>query len=138
MDVNGYNRVGVVSPAEGQVQPEILSEAKAGHIDDSLVNTRAAERVVGLLNGSIKSQDGQTEAYRQLIVAVCNNYHSLMPYLFPRIDDYSELLMPDDLLSENSVLSHTRSAMTTDACASVEVIGWLYQFYISEKKTKSL
>lgn len=136
MDVNGYNRVGVVSPAAGQVQPEILSEAKAGHLDDSLVNARAAERVLGLLNGSIKSQDGQTEAYRNLIVAVCNSYHSLMPYLFQHIDDYTELLMPDDLLSENSILAKTREAMTPDACASVEVIGWLYQFYISEKKDK--
>ncbi|WP_249554922.1 BREX-1 system adenine-specific DNA-methyltransferase PglX [Shewanella sp. 8A] len=136
MDVNGYNRVGVVSPVAGQVQPEILSEAKAGHLDDSLVNARAAERVLGLLNGSIKSQDGQTEAYRNLIVAVCNSYHSLMPYLFQHIDDYTELLMPDDLLSENSILAKTREAMTPEACTSVEVIGWLYQFYISEKKDK--
>lgn len=136
MDVNGYNRLGVVSPAAGQVQPEILSEAKAGHLDDSLVSATAAERVSGLLSGSIKSQDGQTEAYRNLIVAVCNSYHSLMPYLFQHIDDYTELLMPDDLLSENSILAKTREAMTADACASVEVIGWLYQFYISEKKDK--
>lgn len=136
MDVNGYNRVGIVSPAADQVQPEILSEAKAGHIDDTLVNPRAAERVLGLLNGSIKSQDGQAEAYRTLIVAACNNYHSLMPYLFQRIDDYTELLMPDDLLSENSLLAQTREAMSAEACASVEVIGWLYQFYISEKKEK--
>ena len=57
-----------------------------------------------------------------------------MPYLFERIADYTELLMPDDLLSGNSILAHTREAMTPDACRDVEVIGWLYQFYISEKK----
>jgi hypothetical protein len=57
-----------------------------------------------------------------------------MPFLFERIDDYTELLMPDDLLSGNSILAYTREAMTPDACADVEVIGWLYQFYISEKK----
>jgi type II restriction/modification system DNA methylase subunit YeeA len=136
MDVNGYNRVSVVSPTAGQIQPEILAEAKAGHIDDSLVDAQATERVLGLLNGSIKSPDGQAEAFRQLIVSVCNSYHSLMPYLFQRIDDYTELLMPDDLLSENSVLALTREAMTAESCESVEVIGWLYQFYISEKKDK--
>ncbi len=42
--------------------------------------------------------------------------------------------MPDDLLSGNSILAYTREAMTPDACQDVEVIGWLYQFYISEKK----
>lgn len=134
MDVNGYNRVGVISPAEGQVQPEILAEAKAGHIDVDLVERRAADRVMGLLNGSIKSQDGQTEAYRQLIVSACNAHYGIMPFLFERIDDYTELLMPDDLLSENSVLIDLREVMTIETCADVEIIGWLYQFYISEKK----
>ena len=57
-----------------------------------------------------------------------------MPFLFERIDDYTELLMPDDLLSGNSILAYTRDAMAPDACEDVEVIGWLYQFYISEKK----
>ena len=42
--------------------------------------------------------------------------------------------MPEDLLSNNSILAYTREAMTPDACEDVEVIGWLYQFYISEKK----
>lgn len=136
MDVNVYNRIGVLSPAEGQFQPEILAEAKAGHIDESVVNEAARAKIFGLLDGSIKSRDGQSEAYRLLIVAVCNDYHRIMPYLFERIEDYTELLMPDDLLSGNSILAYTREAMTPEACESVECIGWLYQFYISEKKDK--
>lgn len=134
MDVNGYNRIGVLSPADGQFQPEVLAEAKAGHIDEGVVNDAAREKIFGLLNGSVKSRDGQSEAYRLLIVAVCNDYHRIMPYLFERIEDYTELLMPDDLLSGNSILAYTREAMTPEACESVECIGWLYQFYISEKK----
>ena len=59
-----------------------------------------------------------------------------MPYLFERIADFTELLMPDDLLSGNSILAYTREIMTPDVCGDVEVIGWLYQFYISEKKDK--
>lgn len=134
MDVNQYNRIMVLSPIDGQFQPEILAEAKAGHIDDGVVNDKTREKIFGLLNGSIKSRDGQSEAYRLLIVAVCNDYHRIMPYLFERIEDYMELLMPDDLLSGNSILAYTREAMTPETCESVECIGWLYQFYISEKK----
>jgi len=69
-----------------------------------------------------------------LVFAVCKSYDKAMPYLFEQSDDYTELLMPDDLLSGNSILAYTREAMTPDACEDVEVLGWLYQFYISEKK----
>ena len=134
MDVNGYNRVGVVSPAEGQVQPEILAEAKSGVIDDDQINAQTTEKIRGLLNGSIPSPDAQSEAYRLLIVGSCNALYDRMPYLFERIQDYTELLMPDDLLSDNSILTKMREVMTPESCTDVEVIGWLYQFYISEKK----
>ncbi len=134
MDVNGYNRVGVVSPAEGQVQPEILAEAKSGIIDDDQFNARIIDQIRGLLNGSISSPDAQAEAYRLLIVGSCNALYERMPYMFERIQDFTELLMPDDLLSENSILANMREVMTPDACKDVEIIGWLYQFYISEKK----
>lgn len=135
MDVNRYTRIGVVSPAEGQFQPEILAEAKMGHIDEEMVHDdKVRQQIFALLSGSAPSRDPQGEAYRLLVVAACNFWNKAMPFLFQRIDDYTELLMPDDLLSGNSILSLTREAMTPDACKDVEVIGWLYQFYISEKK----
>ncbi|MDY0269919.1 BREX-1 system adenine-specific DNA-methyltransferase PglX [Trichloromonas sp.] len=134
MDVNRYTRIGVVSPAEGQFQPEILAEAKMGHIDDEMVHDKVRQQIFALLDGKAPSRDPQGEAYRLLVVAACNYWNKAMPFLFQRIDDYTELLMPDDLLSGNSILAYTREAMTPDACEDVEVIGWLYQFYISEKK----
>ena len=134
MDVKRYSRIGVLSPLSGQFQPEILAEAKGGYVDEDVVKGAVREQIFALLDGSAPSVDGQAEAYRLLIVAVCNDYHRIMPYLFERIDDYTELLMPDDLLSGNSIVAYTREAMTPDACKDVEVIGWLYQFYISEKK----
>ncbi len=134
MDANQYNRIMVVSPIAGQFQPEILAEAKAGHLDDSVFDAKTSDKIRGLLSGTIPSRDGQAEAYRLIIVGVCNDYHRLMPYLFERIEDYTELLMPEDLLSGNSILAYTREAMTPENCESVESIGWLYQFYISEKK----
>ena len=134
MDVNRYTRIGVVSPAEGQFQPEILAEAKMGHIDEEMVHDKVRQQIFALLDGKAPSRDPQGEAYRLLVVAACNFWNKAMPFLFQRIDDYTELLMPDDLLSGNSILAYTREAMTPDACEDVEVIGWLYQFYISEKK----
>lgn len=134
MDVNRYTRIGIVSPAEGQFQPEILLEAKMGHVDQEMVPAKTQQLVADLLAGKSPSHDPQGEAYRLLVVAACNAWHHAMPFLFERIDDYTELLMPDDLLSGNSILAYTREAMTPDACQDVEVIGWLYQFYISEKK----
>lgn len=134
MDVNRYTRIGIVSPAEGQFQPEILLEAKMGHLDEEMVPAKTQKLIADLLAGKSPSHDPQGEAYRLLVVAACNAWHQAMPFLFERIDDYTELLMPDDLLSGNSILAYTREAMTPDACQDVEVIGWLYQFYISEKK----
>jgi len=135
MDVNRYNRVNIVSPADpGQFQPEILAEAKMGHIDEEMVPDKTRQQIFALLDGKAPSRDPQGEAYRLLVVAACNFWNKAMPFLFQRIDDYTELLMPDDLLSGNSILAYTREAMTPDACEDVEVIGWLYQFYISEKK----
>ncbi len=136
MDVNRYTRIAVVSPADGQFQPEILAEAKMGHIDEEMVPEKIRQQIFALLAGSVPSRDPQAEAYRLLVVATCNDYHRVMPYLFERIADCTELLMPDDLLSGNSILAYTREAMTPDVCGDVEVIGWLYQFYISEKKDK--
>ncbi|HCF6416921.1 TPA: BREX-1 system adenine-specific DNA-methyltransferase PglX, partial [Pseudomonas aeruginosa] len=111
-----------------------LAEAKMGHIDEEMVPSQIRQKVLDLLAGRAPSTDSQGEAYRLLVVAACNAWNQSMDFLFERIDDYTELLMPDDLLSGNSILAYTREAMTPDACKDVEVIGWLYQFYISEKK----
>lgn len=136
MDVNGYNKVNVISPLPGHFQPEILEEAKAGHIDETLVQAKYRSLVFDLLSGKETHPDPQSEAYRILIRSVCNYYADTMPFLFERIDDWTELLMPDDLLSGNSILAYTREAMVPGVCKDVEVIGWLYQYYIAEKKTE--
>jgi type II restriction/modification system DNA methylase subunit YeeA len=132
MDVNRYTRVGTVSPAAGFSLPEILQDAKQGHIDGELQVDR--KTVLDLLGGQVQAADPQQEAYRLLLVAVCNDYGRIMPFMFQQIADFTELLMPDDLLSEKSILHAFREALSEETCQDVEVIGWLYQFYISEKK----
>jgi type II restriction/modification system DNA methylase subunit YeeA len=129
MDANGYTAVGIVSPAEGQTRPEVLAEAMAGNLPEG-----APASIAALLDGRAPSSDPQAEAYRQLLVHACNQWHGPMPFLFEQIDDFTELLMPEDLLSQTSILAELRKVMTEDACQDVEIIGWLYQFYISEKK----
>lgn len=132
MDVNRYTKLGTLSPAEGFSQPEILADAKQGVIDDEWKVDKS--KVMGLLDGSLPSEDPQEEAYQLLLVSVCNSNHKIMPFMFEKIADYTELLIPDDLLSDSSILTATREALTPESCQNVEVIGWLYQFYISEKK----
>ncbi len=135
MDVTGLTNPRVVSPADGATRPEILAEAMAGNLPD-----RARPEIAEYLNGTRPAHDGQAEAYRLLLIHACNEWHAAMPYMFERADmldraeDYTELLMPDDLLSPGSVLARLREVMSEDACQDVEIIGWLYQFYISEKK----
>lgn len=134
MEVNHYSKINVISPVLGQFQPEVLAEAKMGYFDENVVSKQNIEKIKGLLNNSITSNDPQRDAYKILIVSYCNYYHKQMPFLFEKINDYTELLMPEDLLSGNSVLAYIREALTPDICKDVEVIGWLYQYYISEKK----
>ncbi len=136
MDVNRYTPLGVVSPAASFTQPEILQEAKQGVIDDDLARFVDRGAVADLLSGRRRSSDPQGEAYRLLLVAACNQLHETMPFMFEPIADATELLLPDDLLSASSILQDVRDALTPDACPDVEVIGWLYQFYVAEKKNE--
>ncbi|MBP1152767.1 BREX-1 system adenine-specific DNA-methyltransferase PglX [Methylocaldum sp. RMAD-M] len=78
------------------------------------------------------SRDG--ELYRMLLVAQCNALSAAMPFLFERIDDETELLLPDNLLRTDSVITKLVDAIPEEDWREVEIIGWLYQFYISEKK----
>lgn len=137
MDVNRYSKIGVVSPAEGQTQPEILAEAKMGYIDNSAVSdAKTLNKIRELLNGTMTSKDPQGEAYRLLLVSYCNSFNALMPFMFERINDYTELLMPDDLLSTSSVLTKSVEILDADTCKDVEVIGWLYQYFNQDEKDR--
>jgi hypothetical protein len=136
MDANGYNGIGVVSPQAGVDggQPEILAEAKRGNTDADVVSQRIGESVTGLLNGTRRSEDPQGEAYALLLTEFCRHWHKVMPFMFEREGDYTELLIPANLLADGSVLNRAVKVLTKDICQDVEVIGWLYQFYISERK----
>jgi type II restriction/modification system DNA methylase subunit YeeA len=132
MDANGYTLPKVITPLPGMTNPEILQNALAGHIEAELHLDR--QRLNNLLDGRTAAADAHTEAYKMLLVAVCNQWHKAMPFMFERISDYTELLLPDDLLSDYSIVADIRNGMSDEDCQQEEVIGWLYQFYISDKK----
>ena len=124
MDANGYNTPMVVTPAPGQMRPEILQDAMAGSVDEDL---RIAPDDLML---------PEAQLYRRLLVAVCNKLGETMPFLFEHICDYTELLLPDDLLSDQSFVSDIRKGMTDEDCQNVEIVGWLYQYYISSENER--
>lgn len=128
MEVNNLLSHGfrVLSNADaGKNEPEILTHA--AEIDLPGLNK---EKVLELKLAGNKD----AELYRLLIVAQCNELNRAMPFLFERINDETEILLPDNLLASDSVIRKMVAAIDETDWAEVEIIGWLYQFYISEKK----
>ena len=132
MDANGYTIPKVVTPLPGMTNPEILQNALGGNVEAELKLYR--QRLNDLLDGKTAATDAHTEAYKMLLVASCNQWHTAMPFMFERISDYTELLLPDDLLSDYSIVVDIRNGMSDEDCQQEELIGWLYQFYIADKK----
>jgi hypothetical protein len=121
-----------LSSLEGTL-PDILTHANDlalnGIGNDGLPGLKPALVVEMTLAGN---RDG--ELYRLLLVAQCNALSNAMPFLFERIDDETELLLPDNLLRTDSVIAKLVGSIDEDDWKEVEIIGWLYQFYISERK----
>lgn len=109
--------------------PEILARASELAQAADLPGLKVAQVNELKLAGN---RDG--ELYRLLLIAQCNALHQAMPFLFERIDDETELLLPDNLLLSDSVIAKLVAEIPEGDWAEVEIIGWLYQFYISEKK----
>ena len=115
----------VLSHPEGQDQPEILEHAA----DVELPGLDREKAVELKLDGS-----KDEELYRLLLKAQCNALHQAMPFLFERIGDETELLLPANLLHTDSLIRQLVEGIDESAWGQIEIIGWLYQFYISEKK----
>jgi len=114
----------VLSSRDGGL-PELLRHAA----DVSLPGLQAAKVQEMQLAGN-----RDDELYKALLVAQCNELSRVMPFLFERIDDETELLLPDNLLRTDSIVAKLVAGVPEEDWQEIEVIGWLYQFYISEKK----
>ena len=129
MELHGYLDHGyrVLSHPEGRPYPEILEHAA----DVDLPNFDREKAVELKLDGS-----KDEELYRLLLKAQCNALHQAMPFLFERIGDETELLLPANLLHTDSLIHRMVESIDESAWGQIEIIGWLYQFYISEKKNQ--
>lgn len=127
MEVNNYlpSRVRVFTDENGDFNPQIMTEAI--HLD---MEDLDMEKVY-----TLKDKDAKAELYKYLIITQCNALSTILPGLFQKISDYTELLFPDNLIREGSV-AEQMVAMVPEECwtETVEVIGWLYQYYINEPK----
>lgn len=137
LDARGWHpfNARVLTPATpAETQPELLKLTRAGALPKELKEHTDPARLNDLLDGHIPSPDPQGEVYRHLVLAACRFYHALLPDVFEKLDDETELLLPDDLLTGHSVVSGFRTQISDTDCAEVELLGWFYQFYISERK----
>jgi type II restriction/modification system DNA methylase subunit YeeA len=141
LDARGWHpfHARVLTPATAdETQPELLKLVRAGSLPEELRPHTDPDRLNDLLDGrlptAIAGADPQGEVYRHLVLAVCRFYHATLPFLFEQLNDETELLLPDDLLTATSVAEGFRTEISDADCADVEILGWLYQFYIAEKK----
>lgn len=127
MEVNNYlpSKVRVFSDEEGKFNPQILAEAL--HLDLPGLDM---EKVY-----AFKEKNDNEGLYKYLIITQCNALNEILPGMFQKIDDYTELLLPDNLLRDGSVLEQMTSGIPEeDWQDAVQIIGWMYQYYNAELK----
>ena len=130
MEVNGYlpSHIRVFTDDNNEFKPQILAEAI--HLElDGLDMEKVYE---------MKNANENDELYKYLIITQCNDLSKILPGMFQKISDYTELLFPDNILREGSVVEQMVAQIDekdwdVSEGGQIEILGWLYQFYISEK-----
>lgn len=128
MEIHDYLGHGfrVLSHPNGDKRFEILDHAQDAAEDLGLDR----DHIIDLMLAGDKNE----ELYRELLLGQCHKLHEAMPFLFESLNDETELLLPDNLTRTDSILRGLVDSIPEEDWQQVEVIGWLYQFYISDKK----
>ena len=128
MEIHGYLGHGfrVLSHPNGDKRFEILDHAQDAAEELGLDR----DHIIDLMLAGDKNE----ELYRELLLGQCHKLHEAMPFLFESLNDETELLLPDNLTRTDSILRGLVDSIPEEDWQQVEVIGWLYQFYISDKK----
>ena len=127
MEVNGYlpSHVRIFTDDDNAFKPQILAEAinmELDGIDLQKVYT-------------LKNDNDEEALFKYLIIIQCNALNKILPGMFQTLSDYTELLFPDNLLREGSIIQQMIELIPEeDWQDAVQIIGWLYQYYNSEKK----
>lgn len=130
MEVNNYlpSHVRVFTDEDNNFKPQIITEAI--HLD---LDGLDMEKVY-----AYKDADQTEELYKYLLIVQCNALNKILPGMFQKISDYTELLLPDNLLREGSVIEQMITLIPEeDWKDAVQIIGWLYQYYNTEPKAKA-
>lgn len=127
MEVNGYlpAHIRIFTDENNQFKPQILAEAI--HLE---LEGLDIEQIY-----AYKESNQTEELFKYLLIIQCNALNTILPKMFQKIEDYTELLLPDKLLREGSVIEQMIALIPEeDWKDAVQIIGWLYQYYNSEKK----
>ena len=127
MEVNNYlpSHTRVFTNENGEFKPQILADAIQLDLE-GLDMDKVFE---------LKDANKTEELYKYLLITQCNALSGILPRMFQRLSDYTELLLPDYLLREGSVIEQMIALIPEeDWTDQVQIIGWLYQYYNSEKK----
>ncbi len=127
MEVNGYlpSHTRVFSDENGQFSPQILKEAL--NVDLYGIDRLKVSEMV--------QEDKTEELFKYLIILQCNALSKPMPKMFEKISNYTELLFPNGLLKKGSIIERLVIDIPEDNWTEqVQIIGWMYQFYVSSKR----
>ncbi|MFR0600103.1 BREX-1 system adenine-specific DNA-methyltransferase PglX [Lactobacillus equicursoris] len=127
MEVNGYlpSHIRVFTNENNEFKPELLSEAI--NLDIPGLDMQKVYK--------LQDENKIDELYRYLLIVQCNDLNSVLPKMFQHLNDYTELLLPDNLLRNGSVLEQMITLIPEeDWRDQVQIIGWMYQYYNSELK----
>lgn len=129
MEVNGYltSRVRVFTNENNEFKPQILDEAIHIELDGLDI-----DKVM-----TLKDENKTDELYKYLIITQCNDLHRALPQMFQKISHYTELLFPDNIRLKGSAIEQMIEIIPEDSFKeTVEIIGWLYQYYNEERKNE--
>ena len=127
MEVHDYFPHGfrVLTSRDGSYEPEILKNLP--YVLDELDLKESVIR-------SLKEQNKTEELYRYVLFKQCNRLSKVFPELFKRGDEYLELLLPNNLLSQDSIIRKLETIPEEDFLNDVEIVGWLYQYYVASNR----
>ncbi len=130
MEVNNYlpTKVRVLSSSNADsAEPDMMKEALS--LDLDLDKELVYE---------MKVNNESEELFKYLIIKHCNDLNRFMPFMFEKIDDFTEILFPEGLLAKDSFVRQMTNTevIPEDNWEKVEIIGWLYQYYIAEEKDR--
>ncbi|MHB8277753.1 MAG: hypothetical protein ACYDIA_08895 [Candidatus Humimicrobiaceae bacterium] len=125
MEINRYlpvNTLVLSSSIKGKIEPDILTDAFN-------LNLPIDKNKIYFF----QDRKDTTGLYKYLIITLCNHLSKYLPFMFEKINNYTELLFPDNILSSQSFIRSMVDDIPEEDFTNVEIIGWIYQFYVSER-----